>query len=698
MPSGSGVEVSGETGLRILREILSEQLNPSAMPKINFSEEWHNKYLQEIDQFVENHFPKLPTERLQGSQEGQIQDFLKRTQNMIYDEVLRLTPALKDAGLLDHLKDSYSRHIFTNLDLLLNRDLSVKELFCLIVWGKDLFFSSESKLTVYDPLLLTGEFERAKQKLLQNLQIEMSTRLQCIFENEKKHVHNVDSIKEETFNSIHIDVIQILDYAIRDAKKAGQTLMHAVQILCCGELRSFVQKFVDAENERLKQVKITEKNSVHLFWIIKTCIQLRCYAEQITPDINNSDVYTSTIFMLQKLEGDASASVQKIMNSLAQENLESYFKKRNRHIDILMEAIQMQCACLPETASEIKTVVVKIAYNSVSKVYLECLMKTKFRNLEQCWENAEEKIKEDVQYFHETFSELNDIAAQNQLLQKMSKVLHYSDVDALKITCCELFKDFPQESEQFVPGLLRWKGVLSRQQIEMSTRLQCIFENEKKHVHNVDSITEETFNSIHIDVIQNLHYAILDAEKVGQTLIHAVQILCCGELRSFVQKYVDAEKEHLNKVKFTEKNFKHLFRIINTCMRLRYYAAQISPDKNNSDVYLSTICMLQNLEDGASSTVQNIMNGLAQENLVSHFKKRNRHIDILMEAIQTQCACLPETASEVKTVVVKIAYNSVSKVYLECLMKTKNLEECWGNAMEKIKEVFNIFMKHSLNW
>ncbi len=138
MPSSSGVEVNGETGLNILRTILSEQLNPPAMPKINFSQEWHDKYLQEIDQFVENHFPTLPAERPQESQLQQIKDFLKRTRSMIYDEVLRLTPALKDAGLLDHLKDSYSRHIF--LDLLLNRDLSVKEIFCLLLWGKDVFF------------------------------------------------------------------------------------------------------------------------------------------------------------------------------------------------------------------------------------------------------------------------------------------------------------------------------------------------------------------------------------------------------------------------------------------------------------------------------------------------------------------------------------------------------------------------------
>lgn len=106
-------------------------------------------------------------------------------------------------------------------------------------------------------------------------------------------------------------------------------------------------------------------------------------------------------------------------------------------IDILMEAIHEHCSSLPETALEIKKVrsmydhktnqkdssfiphphslqhslnfwqiIVKMAYNCVSKVYLECLLKTKFRKLEKLWGNAEEKIKEDVQRFHKTFSEL----------------------------------------------------------------------------------------------------------------------------------------------------------------------------------------------------------------------------------------------------------------------------------------------------
>ncbi|XDV49959.1 hypothetical protein PO909_019105, partial [Leuciscus waleckii] len=480
------VEVSGKKELDILRTILSEQSNPEDLHKAaevlkrwsklngltkdkkegSFPQDWLCESLQEIDQFVENHIPTLPVEGPQGSQLKQLQDFLKSTQSMICHEVLRLTPVLEDTGLLDHLTDSYSRHLFPKLDLLLNRDLSVKETFCLLLWGKEVFFSSDSKLRVYDPLLLTGWFEKAKQKLLAELQNDISRTLQNILHYDAQHGHNEDSMDEETFIRLYIDVTQCLNCAILDAKKVGLTLMHAVQILCSEELRGFAQKYVDTENKRLKKLKFTEKNSVYLFWIINTCMQLRCCATQISPDKNNRDDVSSTINMLQKLEDKASSIVQKIMTCLAQANLKSYFKKKKVHIDILMEAIHGQCASLPPTTLEIKMIIVKIAYNCVSKVYLECLMKTKFRKLEKLWGNAENKIKEDVQRFHETFSKLNArVAQQNQLLQRMSEVLLCSDVEALKITCGVLFRDFPHESEQYVSDLLRWKGVLSEPQV-----------------------------------------------------------------------------------------------------------------------------------------------------------------------------------------------------------------------------------------
>ncbi|XP_067277703.1 exocyst complex component 3-like protein isoform X2 [Pseudorasbora parva] len=483
MASGPDVEVSGERVLDILRTILSEQPNPEDFGKAaevlkrwsklnsvttdkkegNFPQNWLSEYLQEVDQLVENHIPTLPVEGAPGSQ---LQDFLKNTRGMIFHEVLRLTPVLEDTGLLVHLTDSYSRHLLTKLKLLLNRDLSVKDTFCLLQLGKDVFFSSGLKLTVFDPLLLTGWFERAKQKLLQELQKNISRTLQNILHYDEQHEHNEDSMDEETFIRLHIDVTQCLNHAILDAKPFGLTLMHAVQILCSEELQGFAQKYVDTENKRLIELKFTENNSLYPFRIINSCMELRCCATQISPDENPSNVVSSTISMLKELENKASSIVHKIMTCLAQANLKSYFKTNNVDIDNLMEAIQRQCASLPPNALKIKTIIVKIAYDCVSKVYLECLLKTKFRKLEKLWGNAEEKIKEDVQYFQETFSELNsDVVQENQLLQRMSEVLLHSDVDALKIICGELYRDFPHESEQYVAGLLRWKGVLSKRQV-----------------------------------------------------------------------------------------------------------------------------------------------------------------------------------------------------------------------------------------
>jgi len=151
---GPDVEVSGKQVLEILRKILSEQSNPEDLDKaaevlkrwgkLNSvtidNEEGSFECLQEIDQFVENHIPMLPVEGPQGSQSEQLHDFLKSTHTVICHEVFRLTPVLEDTGLLDRLIDSYSRHLFLKLDLLLNRDLSVKETFCLLRWGKDVFF------------------------------------------------------------------------------------------------------------------------------------------------------------------------------------------------------------------------------------------------------------------------------------------------------------------------------------------------------------------------------------------------------------------------------------------------------------------------------------------------------------------------------------------------------------------------------
>ncbi|XP_042593608.1 uncharacterized protein LOC109104283 [Cyprinus carpio] len=469
--------------LHALRKILSDQstsedfdaavevLKTLSKLNNNYSQDWLCEYLQEINQFVENHFPTLPAEGPRGSQLEQIQDF-QRTQSMINDKVLRLTPALKDAGLLDHLMDSYSRHhSFTNLDLLLNRDLSVKEIFCLLLWGKDVFFSSDSQhfFRVHDPLLLTNWFERATEKLLPKLKNDIPTTLQNILDYDEQHRPNGDSMDEETFIRVHLDVTKCLNAVIQSSKEFSHTLMCAAQTLCLKELHHFVQEYVHAEKKRLEKQQPLKKNPVHLFRLISTCRQLRFFAPQLNnPDINNSDDLSKIICMLEEMEDHALSIVQKMMKDVAQALLRHYFKKGGEQIQGLTEAIQKQCASLPQTdvGKEIQEIFVDVSYDCVSRVYLDCLMKSKFRRLERRWGNVGERINADILSLHNTFTVLNGSDAQrNHFLQRLSEVLLHSDVEALKITCFVLFRDFPQESKQYVPGLLRWKGVLSERQV-----------------------------------------------------------------------------------------------------------------------------------------------------------------------------------------------------------------------------------------
>ncbi|XP_059422939.1 uncharacterized protein LOC132157605 [Carassius carassius] len=477
------VEAHNKRVLHTLRKILSDESTPEdfdaavevlkTLSKLNnnFSQGWICKYFQEIDQFVENHFPMLPAEGPQGSQLEKLKDFQKRTHSKIYDEVLRLTPALKDAGLLDHLKDSYSRQIFTNLDLLLNRDLSENEIFCLLLWGKDVFFSSDSQyfFRVHDPLLLTGWFQKATEKLLPNLQNYIRTTLQNILDYDEQHRHNGESMDEETFIRVHLDVTKCLNYVIQSFQEFSHTLMCAVQTLCLQELHHFVQVYVQAEKKRLEKQQPLKKNSVHLFRLISTCRQLRFLAPQLNnPDINNNDDFSNIIHMLEEMEDHVLSIVQKMIKHAAQAFLRHYFKKGGEQIQGLIEAIQKQCASLPQTdvGKEIQQIFVNVSYDCVSRMYLDCLIKSKFSRLKRRWGNVGERISEDILSLHNKFTELNVSAdQQNHLLQRLSEVLLHGDVDALKITCCAFFRDFPQESEQYVPGLLRWKGVFSERQV-----------------------------------------------------------------------------------------------------------------------------------------------------------------------------------------------------------------------------------------
>ncbi|XP_058652480.1 uncharacterized protein si:dkey-196h17.9 [Onychostoma macrolepis] len=296
------------------------------------------------------------------------------------------------------------------------------------------------------------------------LKDDISKTLQNILNYDEELGHNGDSMDEETVIRVHLDVTQCLNAVIQGSKQFSHTLMYTTQTLCLKELHQFVQEYVYVEKERLEKQQHLKKNSVHLFRLISTCRQLRFFAPELNPDMNNGDDLSNITHMLKEMEDHVLSIVQEMMKHVAQAFLRHYFKKGGEQIQGLTEAIKKQCASLPQTdeGKEIQEIFVNVSYDCVSHVYLDCLMKSKFRRLERRWGNVEGRIRKDVL----SFTELNGTDDQkNHLLRKLSEVLLCSDVEALKITCCDLFKNFPQDSERYVPGLLRWKGMLSERQM-----------------------------------------------------------------------------------------------------------------------------------------------------------------------------------------------------------------------------------------
>nr|XP_055026048.1 uncharacterized protein si:dkey-196h17.9 isoform X1 [Misgurnus anguillicaudatus] len=492
--------VNGEKVLNVLKKTVNAHSNPQDLQTAavmmkkwgeqngvtvdkkegSYPQDWLCEFQKLIDEHIEQHFLILPVESTTTQRSEQIEEFLNSTENVMLKEVHRLTPVLKDAGLLGYLIQSYNHHLFTKLDLLVNKDLPVNETFCLLQWGKRVFFSPDSRdvFSDCDPLLISGWFEKAKQKLLTILKDEISRVLQNILDYEEEHKET--SMDEEWFIRVHFDVTQCLISVIQNAKKFSLTLMHMVQILCLGELHIFVQNYVHVKKQHLKNLKHPMANSIHLFRIISTCMKLRYLASQIGTQSKD------TLDMLKKLEDHALSIVHKKIKHTAQVNLRSYFENGNGCIYNLTEEIEKLFKSLPQTqaADEIKPIIVNLAYDCVSRVYLHCMINTKFKRLQKRWEDVEEVIRQDAQNFHNTFSQLNVDVEQNQLLVRMNEVLFTHDVETLKFTCGTLFKDLPEDSEQYLPGLLRWKKTLSKQQVRKILevgRLGC--QNPKKCSH-----------------------------------------------------------------------------------------------------------------------------------------------------------------------------------------------------------------------
>ncbi|KAL6487277.1 hypothetical protein MHYP_G00039030 [Metynnis hypsauchen] len=489
-------EDEGQKVLSILRDILlgdlrSQELKQAAeqvkqWAKVNgiapegkegsYSQNWLREYLDIVEMSVDKHFPALP---LEGSRDSQLQteEYLTHL-SLVCSRVIGLVPVLENSRLLSYLIDSYNRRLFAVLDLLADRSSSVKEASILLVWVKQTYFSpgftgspniQDHVLRVSDPLLLTDWFEKSKQKFLTLLQKHISTVLQNILLYSEAHL---DCRNEEDLIKVHLDVIQCLDAALKSTEIISNTLITAVQRLCCDELHTFVERYVNGEKKHLEAQKSNETYSLHLFRIIDTCKHLRSYCFNIVDSNNNTN--SPTLMMLENMEAHVSSIVRQWFAGLAEDHLKMYFKEKDIHIYKLMDMIENMLAPLPlrEQGERTKQHIVNAAYQSVTRAYLQCLMERKCKQLERRWGDVDKKMMRDAELFHSTFTQLvnteNSISddEQKMFLLKMSEILGCNDVNALKLICAALYRDFPKESEEHLPALLKWKRGLSKQQMK----------------------------------------------------------------------------------------------------------------------------------------------------------------------------------------------------------------------------------------
>ncbi|XP_047668932.1 uncharacterized protein si:dkey-196h17.9 isoform X2 [Tachysurus fulvidraco] len=413
-------------------------------------------FLMTVEIFVENNFPTMPT-----NSQTPTEEYLNDAMGLICGMVTSLVPVLDDSILVNYLLDSYNKRLFGMLFLLLDKSSSVNDSFFLLQWVKKTYFRQDHKgcmitgnsvLNVSDPLLLADWLQYSKQKLLTLFQGNISTTLHNILQHDQPNSVGEDS-NEEAFLQVQIDVIQA-------SETISHTIKNAVQRICCDELHTFIQKYMNAQGA-------DESNLLCHFKRLYTCRQLRSYALSIVDPNNNTD--TSTIKMLENMETQSLSSVQQCFGKLAKDNLKKYFNNEDGHLQNIIDIIPNMLATLPKVQEgvETKQLIVKAAYHSVTKAYLQCLMQRKYKKLEKRWNDVEMRIKMDAEYLNYNFVKQNESDHEQKiLLLKMVEIVQCRTLDTLKLLCSELYMEFPKESEEYIPALLHWRGTFSRSKIK----------------------------------------------------------------------------------------------------------------------------------------------------------------------------------------------------------------------------------------
>ncbi|XP_078031451.1 exocyst complex component 3-like [Epinephelus lanceolatus] len=421
-----------------------------------------------IQQSVNQHFPEPPADV-----DKNLHQHLIDVKETVHKELVKLGPRLESVGLSGHLIGCYHHQTFRHLDALLQDISSPQSSLALIKWVFQTYLSQDllghPDLQKMDPikevdlLLLTEWVEKAKDKLLENVQTEVRGQLEKILQIKRGN---------EADDELHLDTILCIEAMPKEAQKISPKLSDRLQEVCFQELLLFLKSYSATQTERLGEMaKMDNPEMKCFFQTLNNCKNLKLHVQ------NKGTLLEEAVAVLENLEDSTVKLVMEIVADITESHLKKYFKSENKEFFLLIDEVRnhfSEFSCF----QDIQKRVMDDVYKLITHSYLKHLIQNSQSKLRRCWSpDFEQTVAEDMKWLHITISDLAPgVQEWNLMLLKVTELVECKSTDTMKLTVGSMQKKCLTRSEdlELLPALLQWNRLSGRQVKEVLKVLEVL--------------------------------------------------------------------------------------------------------------------------------------------------------------------------------------------------------------------------------
>ncbi|XP_049918732.1 uncharacterized protein si:dkey-196h17.9 [Epinephelus moara] len=410
-----------------------------------------------IQQSVNKHFPEPPADV-----DKNLHQHLIDVKETVRKELVKLGPLLESVGLLGRLIGCYHRQTFRHLDALLQNISSPQSSLVLIKWASQTYLSQDllghpdlqkmNPIKEVDLVLFTEWVEKAKDKLLENVQTEVRGQLEIILQIKRGN---------EADDELHLDTIMCIEAIPKEAQKISPKLSDRVQEVCFQVLLMFLKSYSATQTERLGEMaKMDNPEMKCFFQTLNNCKNLKLHVQ------NKGTLLEEAVAVLENLEDSTVKLVMNIVADITESHLKKYFKSENKEFSLLIEEVKnhfSEFSCF----QDIQKRVMDGVYKLIARSYLKHLIQSSQSELKKRWSpDFGQKVAEDMKWLHITISDLAPgVQEWNLMLLKVTELVECKSTDTMKLTVGSMQNECLTWSEdlELLPALLRWNRLSGRQ-------------------------------------------------------------------------------------------------------------------------------------------------------------------------------------------------------------------------------------------